>query len=256
MCQWAGQARLWRGVCWNERQARKARNLRFYIETAYLSPAPQLLYNLGLLSLRSGQSVEAADLLLRYADLMGAKASRRTQSAVSEAESDPSRQRTFHFDLLPATVHLFCRRSLGRTSAAQDPAAAVVCAAPSAHRAWLSANRNQNKRTTTAREGSDEIPTLTLWLPQAWVLAPRVWRRAAETTDGGAQRSGFRLCRRAIATFLLQQVPDRTGCLTQTGCQLWIGEQLDVEQILVVRSLDFLGDGRRPNTARGCRWKS
>ncbi len=245
---WAGQARLLaRRLLERAVQAEKPELARFYIETAYqLSPAPQLLYNLGLLSLRSGQSVEAADLLLRYADLMGPKLPGEHKSAVSEAERS----------IAPAHCPLRLATSDGAFVFVDDrlvgqaPLKTPLRLSFALHRLRIELGYRQIETKISEpppREGSDEIPTLTLRLPQALVvLAPELGAAQQKRLTAVLSDQGFSLVPSRDRDLLLQQVPDRTGCLTQTGCQLWIGEQLDVEQILVVRSLDFLGDGSSP----------
>ncbi|MBP6608164.1 MAG: hypothetical protein KA258_01170, partial [Deltaproteobacteria bacterium] len=84
---WAGQARLLaRRLLEQAVHSERPELARFYVESAFqLSPAPPLLYNLGLLWLRSGHPVESADLLRRYQAEVGPDLPDDHRAVVSKA---------------------------------------------------------------------------------------------------------------------------------------------------------------------------
>lgn len=238
---WAGQARLLaRRLLDRAVQAERPELSRFYIETAYqLSPAPQLLYNLGVLALRSGQSVEAADLLSRYAEEMGRELPDEHKSAVAEAQRAlPSQQFPIRLKTTDGAFVFVDDRLVG-----QAPLKTPLRLSFASHRLRIEHGYRQIETKLSEpppREGSEEVTTLTLRLPQALVvLTPELGSAQQKRLTTVLGEQGFTLVPSRDRDLLLQKLPDRTGCLTQTGCQLWIGEQLDVEQILVVRSLDL-----------------
>ncbi len=249
---WAGQARLLaRRLLDRAVQADRPELARFYVETAYqLSPAPPLLYNLGILSLRSGQSLEAADLLLRYADELGGELPADHKNAVEQARRSLQGSHTsVRVKTTPGAFVFVDDRLVG-----QAPLKTPLQLSPGPHRLRIEHGYRQIEARLAESPPSaevDEIPTLTLPLPQALVvLSPELVGSQQKRLGAILSDQGFTLVPTRDRELLLKKLPDRTGCLTQTGCQLWLGEQLDVEQVLVVRSLDLRGESASASAPR------
>ncbi len=248
---WAGQARLLaRRLLDRAVQTDRPELARFYVETAYqLSPAAPLLYNLGVLSLRGGQTIEAADLLLRYADELGGEVPAEHKSAVEKGrQSLALPHHAVRLKTTPGAFVFVDDRVVG-----QAPLRTPLQLAPGPHRLRIEHGYRQLETRLAgppANESTDEVTMLALPLPQALVvLSPELFASQQKRLGAILSENGFTLVPTRDRELLLKQLADRTGCLTQTGCQIWLGEQLDVEQVLVVRSID-LRSGPESSTAQ------
>ncbi len=240
---WAGQARLIaRKLLEKAAQTESTEVARFYVETAYqLSPAPSLLYNLGLLRLRSGVAVEAADLLRRYQAEVGSDLPMEHRPAIAQALSRlPTHSYEVELVTTPGAVVFVDAHLVGRA-----PLGKPLLLSSGPHHIRVELGYRQQETTVTDSDGSEPNAAkpnkVMLRLPKAVVLlAPEFSPTQQKRISTIFSDQGITLVPSRDRELLLGQVTDRTGCLTQTSCQLWIGEQLDVERVMVVRSIDLL----------------
>lgn len=239
---WAGQARLIaRKLLERAAQTDAPDVARFYVETAYqLSPAPTLLYNLGLLRLRSGVTVEAADLLRRYQAEVGSELPSEHRAAIAQALARiPTHSYEIELVTTPGAVVFVDARLVGRA-----PLGKSLLLASGPHHIRVELGYRHLETTVSDSDGSEpnaaKPSQVMLTLPKAVVLlAPEFSPTQQKRIATIFAEQGITLVPSRDRERLLGQVTDRTGCLTQTSCQLWIGEQLDVERVMVVRSIDL-----------------
>lgn len=239
---WAGQARLVaRKLLEKATQTESPSVARFYVETAYqLSPAPSLLYNLGLLRLRDGSAVEAADLLRRYQAEVGAELPTEHRAAIHRSLSHiPTHSYEVDLVTTPGAVVFVDANLVGRA-----PLAKPLLLASGPHHLRVELGYRQRETTVTDSDGSalgtSKLSQVRLPLPNAVVLlAPEFSPTHQKHIATIFAEQGITLVPSRDRELLLGQVTDRTGCLTQPSCQIWIGEQLDVERVMVIRSIDL-----------------
>lgn len=240
---WAGQARLLaRRLLERATQAEQSAVARFYVETAYqLSPAPQLLYNLGLLRLRSGIPVEAADLLRRYQAQIGTELPSDHRAAIDKALQQVPKD-SYEVELVATVgaVVFVDDRLVGKA-----PLGTPLLLSNGSHRLRIELGYRQAEAKVSELDFSDQntahAQRLRLRLPKAVVLiAPEFSLTQQQRLTTIFKEQGIALVPHHDRDLLLSRVADRTGCLTQTICQLWLGEQLDVEQVMVMRSIDLV----------------
>jgi len=240
---WAGQARrLARRLLERAVQSEQAELARFYVETAYqLSPAPQLLYNLGMLSLRTGHHVEGADLLRRYQAELGGELPDEHRAVLDKALHPlPMPSYQVALETTVDAVVFVDDRLVGRA-----PLRTPLLLPSGPHRLRIE-HGYRHAEAMLNDPGPSESGTRHSATPLALPLPNAVALIAPELSASQQRRLTSLLSEQGITTvpardreLLLAQLPDRTGCLTQPSCQLWLGEQLDVEYVIVVRSLDM-----------------
>ena len=240
---WAGQARLLaRRLLERATQSEQPAVARFYVETAFqLSPAPQLLYNLGLLRLRSGLPLEAADLLRRYQVQVGPELPADHRAVIDKTLQQVPKD-SYEVELITTVgaVVFVDDRLVGKA-----PLGTPLLLSNGPHRLRIELGYRQTEvRVSELDLGERNTGTaqrLRLRLPKAVVLiAPEFSLTQQQRLSTIFKEQGITLVPHHDRDLLLSQVADRTGCLTQTSCQLWLGEQLDVEQVMVMRSIDLV----------------
>lgn len=235
----AGQARLLaRRLLEEAVHTKKPRVARFYIETAYqLSPAPQLLYNLGLLALREGEILAARDLLLRYAAEVGKSIPDEHKRVISQAEQNPAApHRVLDVKTAPGSFVFVDDHLTG-----QAPLKTPLLLAERAHELRVvDGYRHLETRVSEAFSDRERVISKKLLLPQTLlVLSPELSSEQQILLQSLLTDEGFALVSAEDRDLLLRKLDNRTGCLTQARCQVWLGEQLAAQRILVVRSLDL-----------------
>lgn len=240
---WAGQARLLaRRLLEQAVHSERPELARFYVESAFqLSPAPPLLYNLGLLWLRSGHPVESADLLRRYQAEVGPELPADHRAVVSKAlQPLPTPSYEVELQTTADAVVYVDDRLVGRA-----PLRTPLLLPSGPHRVRIELGYRHAEANVSdpgaIAAGVRPMP-LRLPLPSAVVLiAPELEVGHERRLASLLTAQGITLVPARDRELLLSQLPDRTGCLTQTSCQLWLGEQLDVEHVMVVRSINVVG---------------
>jgi hypothetical protein len=212
---WAGQARLLaRRLLEQAVHSERPELARFYVESAFqLSPAPPLLYNLGLLWLRSGHPVESADLLRRYQAEVGP--SFPTIIAPSSAKRSSHCPRQLRGRASRRQPTRWCMSMIAWSDARRCGRRCSCQVAPHRVRIELGYRHAEaNVSDPAAISGGRTPMPLRLPLPSAVVLiAPELEVGHERRLASLLTEQGITLVPARDRELLLSQLPDRTGCL-------------------------------------------